>query len=204
MTSKRKTIGIDLDDVLSKSVEGFAEFSNRRWGGNHNVDDYTEEWEVFWDVPLEEAVRRSVEFHQSGATSEYVPIDQARTVLEHLALNYDLLVITSRRIVLKPETDVWLETHFPGLFRGIHHAGMWDTDHDFAHKLKQTKAEIARELGVDYLIDDQPKHCIAAADAGITGLLFGEYAWSKAPDLPKNVVCVKDWSAVQAYFENQA
>ncbi|HLA48993.1 MAG TPA: hypothetical protein VJY84_00415, partial [Candidatus Saccharimonadales bacterium] len=62
------------------------------------------------------------------------------------------------------------------------------------------KAEVCREIGADYLVDDQPKHCLAAADAGITALLFGDYKWTRVNNLPKNVIKVRNWPAVLEYF----
>ena len=41
---------------------------------------------------------------------------------------------------------------------------------------KLTKGMLAKEIKADYLIDDQLKHCSAAAELGIPALLFGVYA----------------------------
>jgi hypothetical protein len=53
-------------------------------------------------------------------------------------------------------------------------------------------------------IDDQPKHCVAAADIGIKALLFGEYSWNRTDTLPVGVARVKDWVAVLQYFDEQS
>jgi uncharacterized HAD superfamily protein len=202
MTSvKRQTIGIDVDDVLSRSVEGFAAYSDTRWGVGHEVGKYDENWALFWGISLEEAQKRADEIHDKGVFGTYQPFEHALPVLRQLSATKDLIVITSRRSSAKPVTSTWLEAHFPGLFQGIHYAGIWDSSAHTHHKLQQTKADICRELGVDYLIDDQLKHCIAAAEAGITALLFGDYSWNKMDPLPTGVTRTENWNSVKQYFD---
>jgi 5'(3')-deoxyribonucleotidase len=199
----RKTIAIDIDDVLARSAEGFAAFSNEQWGSNMTPDHHTEDWVVAWGVSLDEALERSKVVHASGVMGRYEHYEAALPVLVALHGKYDLVVLTSRRLVLKPETDQWIEDRFPGLFSAVHYAGIWDgTNKDDAYKrLKYTKAEICREIGADYLIDDQLKHCLAAAEAGLEVLLFGNYKWNQSAKLPKKVTRVAGWPAVQEYFD---
>jgi uncharacterized HAD superfamily protein len=199
----RKTIAID--DVLARSAEGFAAFSNERWGTSMTADDYTEEWTVAWGVSIDEALERSKVLHESGAFGRFANNEAAMTVLEGLRATYDLVVVTSRRIILKSETDTWIEKHFPGIFSGVHYAGIWDETNkdDALIRLKHTKAEICRQIGADYLIDDQLKHCLAAAEAGLAVLLFGDYKWNQHVSLPKNITRTADWGAVQEYFDAQ-
>ncbi len=202
----QKTIAIDVDDVLSMSAAGFAAFTNEQWGGSMQADDYTEEWAKAWGVSVEEALKRSLLFHNSGVVGRYEPFADALPILKKLARRYTLVIMTSRQSVLKPETDVWLERHFPGLFSGIHYMGFWD-DVDTAtvhHRGKQTKAELCRQLGADYLIDDQAKHCVAAAEAGVRTLLFGNYGWNRdLAKLPAGVTRVHSWHEVAAYFDQE-
>jgi uncharacterized HAD superfamily protein len=197
----RKTIAVDIDDVLSASAEGFAAFSNSRWGTNLTAADYSEEWAVVWGIPLEEAKKRAVEFHDANAVADYRHHAQSLPVLRKLRERYNLVIVTSRRNVLKPATDTWLQTFFPDIFSGVHYAGMWDAGHDPLHALKQTKAGVCQAIGADYLIDDQLKHCLAAAECGLKVLLFGTYKWNQTEKtLPQNVTRAADWAAVERYF----
>jgi hypothetical protein len=94
---------------------------------------------------------------------------------------------------------------FPGIFNGdIHYVGIWGSGAHILNKLRQTKAELCRELDIDYLIDDQLKHCIGVAEIGIRALLFGDYSWNQVNQLPKMVTRVKDWAAVLEYFNEQS
>ncbi|HUS25740.1 MAG TPA: hypothetical protein VMY99_00110 [Nevskiaceae bacterium] len=198
------TIAVDIDDVLSASAEGFAAYSKKHWGSKAKAQDYTEAWAVFWDVPIDEVVRRGEQFHASDAVAGYKHFPDALPVLHALHNRYKLVIVTSRRRVLQAHTDMWLNAYFPGLFSETHYVGMWDTDKDLGHKLKQTKTETCRQIGADYLIDDQPKHCHDAAGAGIQSILFGDYAWNRAPQkLSSGVIRAKNWYGVKEYFDAQ-
>jgi 5'(3')-deoxyribonucleotidase len=201
---RRPVIAIDLDDVLSASADGFAAYSNERWGGDYKPENYLENWAIYWGVSLEEALKRSKEYHSSDAVVRYRHSEPAVPVLRALRPKYDLVVVTSRRISFKQHTDTWLQKHFPNIFREVRYAGIWDASHqtnsEVRQRLSQTKTSICRDLGADYLIDDQPKHCFDAAESGVQAVLFGDYKWNKTVELPKGVTRVSDWDGVRRYF----
>ncbi len=87
-------------------------------------------------------------------------------------------------------------------FSQIIFSGIWDDGKQDAHK--RTKTEILQSIGADFLIDDQLKHCISAADAGIGAVLFGAYPWNRVDTLPRGVTRCSDWSAVLEYFDGRA
>lgn len=70
--------------------------------------------------------------------------------------------------------------------------------------LAGTKAQMCKDLGVAYLIDDQSRHCLGASEIGVTALLFGDYAWNHVEKMPDNVQQVRDWNAVIQYFDEQS
>jgi uncharacterized HAD superfamily protein len=204
---QRPIIAVDIDDVLSANAEGFINFSNETWGHNLTKDDYVEDWRQIWKIPLDEAMRRSDQFHASGVVSRYAHIEEAIPVLQRLKRRYELIVVTSRQRNLKEQTVAWLDRYFPDIFQSIHYAGIWDDaeEHNVQERVKHTKARICRELGADYLIDDQIKHCVEAAKAGIRSILFGDYSWNKdLAELPGGVVRAKTWKDVEEYFDAQS
>jgi 5'(3')-deoxyribonucleotidase len=198
---KKQTIAVDIDDVLADNAGGFIAFSTQRWGTHLSPEDYDERFAAMWEIDEHEAERRAVEFHGSGVIGRYRHDPGASPVLRELSKNYRLIVITSRRKQVAQESLAWLDRYYAGIFSDVHFAGMWDKADPLAHQA--TKAELSRELGADYLIDDQPKHCIGAAEAGLTALLFGDYKWNRHADVPTGVVRVKDWLAVEEYFHAQ-
>jgi len=196
--STKPIIAIDIDDVLADHAKQFVEFSNARWGTHLSVEDYDEHWADMWQIDNAETEARATEFHNSNLISNYNHANEAIPVLTALSRQYTLIVITSRRLQIEKETRAWIASYYPGLFSEIHFAGIWEKIDDGAHL--RTKADVCQALGVEYLIDDQLKHCFAAAKSGISSLLFGNYTWNQTDELPESVTRVNDWGEIQRYF----
>lgn len=198
----KKTIAVDIDDVLADQAAAFIEYSNRTWGTELTIDDYTEHWVELWKVDLAEIEARAHQYHESGTMGLFAHKSEALPVLEKLKQSYRLVIVTSRRTHVKDETLEWIERYYAGIFDEVHFAGFFDT---VTHgRFNLTKAGIVEELGADYLIDDQPKHCLATAYAGIETVLFGEYTWNQLDSLlPERVTRCKNWEDVEAYFESR-
>ena len=130
-------------------------------------------------------------------------VEAARLVLKKLAKKYKLVIITSRRSVIKDVTIQWDNKHYPGIFpdEAINFAGMWDDITE--QSINITKSGVATKLGVDFLIDDQLKHCISAAEHGIKALLMGDCKWNQCDNLPKDVTRVENWAEVERYFDER-
>ncbi len=203
----KQTIAVDIDDVLSVSSEALVEFSNKRWGMKLTAEQVTEDFAQTWGVTREEASPMIEEFLSSGVHRSYQSFQEALPVLRKLKPQFRLIVITSRRRRLKPVTDAWIERHFSGIFDEIIYAGIFDgLNPDNAHaKHKQTKAELCREHGVDYLIDDQPKHCVATAEQGMHALMFGDYAWNRNLRIEHDkLTAVRSWQEVKEFFDGRS
>jgi 5'(3')-deoxyribonucleotidase len=194
----RQKIAIDVDDVLAANAEGFVNFSNERWGTNLTVDDYDEHWGKVWETEAEETEQRALDFHYSGVVSGYRPFREAEAVLRYLSTHFQLEIVTSRRMLIEAETLAWIESHFPGIFDAIHFGGIWDKVHPGSHTA--TKTDICKQIGAHYLIDDQVKHCVAAAEKGIAAVLFGDYKWNQLDPLPEGVARCASWADIQTYF----
>jgi len=196
----KKTIAIDIDDVLADNAAGFVAFSNQKWGTNLRPEDYDEHWAKVWAVDNEEVERRATSFHESGVLRTYTHADSAVPVLKRLSLDYHLIIVTSRRLQVREDTLEWVHRHYPGIFSdaAIHFAGIWDTIDD--QSIHRTKADVVDALGADILIDDQLKHCQAVVEAGKQAVLFGDYGWNALNVLPAGMVRAADWPAVERYF----
>jgi uncharacterized HAD superfamily protein len=196
--NKRQVIAVDVDDVLAAEAEFVVAYSNKHWGHQLTLEDYQENWSAMWDVDIEEVERRATELHRPGLPTSYRLLDGAVSALQALKERYELVILTSRRNVVKDETLAWLNDVFADVFSEIHFTGFWDTISEDSHLM--TKGELAKQIGADYLIDDQAKHCMAAAGAGIRSILFGDYAQTRNLDLPSGVTRCKDWAEVLDYF----
>lgn len=205
----KKTIAVDIDDVLAASAEAFVKFSNERWGTHLEVDDYHEDWAQMWQVDRAEELERAKVVYHSGMIKGFRPHHpSAGTVLRELTKRFRLIIVTSRASALRDGTVEWIEKHYPGLFEEVHMTGFYDTfmDEEFKDDRmhKRTKGEMLSQLGADYLIDDQPKHCLAAAELEIEAVLFGDYRWNHdLKTLPDSVTRCVDWLEVEQYFASR-
>ena len=197
----KEILAIDIDDVLAANAEGFVSFSNERWGTSLKPEDYDEHWAEVWRVDEEETEKRAVELVESGAVGRYKHIAEAESVLRKLHDKYTIHAVTSRRRTVEKETIAWIESHFSGMIDEISFAGFYDDPSQIHNNRAKTKADILKEIGASYLIDDQLKHCLGAAQIGIDTILFGDYKWNQTHEtLPVNVTRCKDWAEVDQYF----
>ena len=200
----KQTIAVDIDDVLAAFAESFVYYCNQKWGTNLVPDDWTEDWAKLWKVDHLETLKRADVIYESDIFSLVRADIEAARVLKNLAKTYKLVVVTSRPKAVSKDTLEWIEKFFGDVFEEIHFAGFYDDmEKTIPEKLKATKADIARQIGAQYLIDDSPKHCLAVAEAGITSILFGDYKWNRHIKLGPNMVRAKNWKEVEAYFDNR-
>ncbi len=197
----KQIIAIDVDDVLAATTIGWVTFSNERWGYNLTVDDYDEHWAKMWGVDHETATKRADEMYRSGVVENVQHDPVAVDVLRELAKRYELAIATSRNTFLRKATEDWIGSNFKGLFGSIHMAGIYDDHPEDAPT--RTKGDLILSIGADYLVDDQPKHCLAVAGHGKQAILFGDYAWNRDVELVPGVTRCRDWKAVGAYFDGQ-
>lgn len=200
--TKKPIIAVDIDDTLGPTTEGWVAFSNERWGHNLTVEDYDEDWGKMWGVDHEETLRRIPDMYTSGVVESLTHDPEAVRVLSALATRYDLVVTTSRHSNFAEATRIWIEQYYKGIFKDIHLAGIYDNFS--ADAVRRTKGDLITAIGADFLIDDQPKHCLAVAAQGKTGILFGDYAWNRQFEPTAGVVRCVDWQAVEAYFDGQS
>lgn len=197
----KPTIAVDIDDVLASEAAFVIAYSNEHWGTHLRIEDYSEDWASLWNVDYEECKRRITELNQPGLQTTYPLIEGGEEVLQKLKQHYKMIILTSRPRSMEGEITEWFDRVFPEIFSGMHFTGFWETDKPGGHLL--TKGGLAKQIGADYLIDDQPKHCFAAAEVGVKAILFGDYAVSRNLDLPNNVTRCRDWQAVLEYFEHE-
>jgi uncharacterized HAD superfamily protein len=198
--ANKPIIAVDIDDVISSSALGFVEFSNKMWGTNLTVEDYDEHWARLWKVDDQETWKRSDILTNAKLPLSYSHIEGAGIAIERLSKNYKIVAATSRNKTMQGMTIEWINKKYGDIFDEVHFAGLWDKDTDLDSMNKLTKAELLKQIGADYLIDDQPKHCIAAAQVGIKAVLFGDYKWNRDVELVENMVKAKNWEDVLEYF----
>ena len=198
---KKPIIAVDIDDTLADYATAFIEFTNRTWGTSLTPNDYSEDWSKVWQVDYDEVVRRASVVNDASFMATFAPISDAYEVLRGLKESFILVAATSRRRAQAVMTAEWLDTHYGGLFDDVHHSGIYD-DQIEAATFSLTKTDVLRQINADFLIDDQLKHCLGAAEHGIKAVLFGNHAWNQHDALPQHVSRCADWQAVGRYFKN--
>lgn len=197
--SSKPVIAVDIDDVLALSVDKFIEWSNSRFGTTIKFDEYVEDWSLLWGINQAETTKRVNQMYKEGIPAKCSRVNEAVEVLNKLKPDYELIVATARRKAEHMLTRNWIKEHYPTVFKDVHFAGIWDEITE--HSPKKTKARLCRELEVDYLIDDQVKHCVGASNVGVKALLYGDYPWNISVNLPEDIERVFNWEAIEDYFE---
>jgi len=193
----RQLIAIDLDDVVAEFCPAFCEYANRNWGEGIHPEIYTEDWVGMFGIDEAEWQKRSDQALKDVKLYGGLPvIEGAQRALGVLHDKFDIVAVTSRHIAMKKTTRAWLAKHFPGLVDDVHFLGAYESvDGDSSNQ--KTKSEICLKLGVDYLIDDQPKHVASVHQAGIGAILFGDYGWNRSVDVDAGVRRAVDWNKVR-------
>lgn len=196
----KPVIAVDIDDVIAAHAPAFIEYSNQKFGTNLTIEDNQDHWGEVWKVDHDEVEKRAVEYHESGYIASYGVIDGALETLKQLRERFNLVILTTRRNSINQLTKDWIDKYYPDIFDDIIFAGFFDTP--TKDSINMTKAELAKQIGAAYLIDDQPKHCKSASDIGIKTILFGDYPWNRNQDLSPNIARVKDWAGVLEFFQD--
>jgi 5'(3')-deoxyribonucleotidase len=196
----KRTIAIDIDDVLADSTEALRLVVNEKYGADLKPEHYLEpgEYHKYYDGVWErngiaDIVSKDELNSQMVADQSHVrPHADVLSVLKELAGKYELVVITARNPTWEKATHVWLQLHFPDVFKKVIFVGQ----HEDA--TLQTKGDLCTEVGAHWLIDDNVTHCQSALDNGVEAILFGEYGWHQG--IPDRITPCKDWQAVLEYF----
>jgi 5'(3')-deoxyribonucleotidase len=199
----KPVIAIDVDDVLAHSIESFRLQVNARAGAQLTREHFMVpgEYHHYLDRVLETngvdyaTIKDDLFLGMSNDQSHIPPQPGAVKVLQKLAREYELVVITARAPEWEAQTHVWLQMHFPGVFKEVHFAG---NRHD---PIQKSKGDMCVEAGAAYLIDDNPEHAVSAEAKGVQVILFGEYGWQI--DVPEDMKQCKTWSEVEQYFDGQ-
>ena len=191
-----KTIAIDIDNVLAASAESFVVISNKLFGDHITFADFNEDWQKMWGVSHEEAERRGEVLRANKYQKDYLPVEGAVQAITELGKQYKLVLVTSRRKFAEELTRNWLKQHFDYPFEQIVFADFWDDFQKSKDGHLRHKGDLFTQVGANFVIDDQLKHCVAAAEQGVQAILFGDYPWNETDELPEGIVRYKNWAEV--------
>ena len=187
---KKLRIAIDCDDVIVPTASLIINHYNKTYGASMRLKDlYSKDLKV-WHTPDDAtAVKRVDEYVLSAEYQQAEPFRDAIRVIHALADHHELHMVTGRSDFLTEATHAMVAKYFPGMFASTQLT-------NFFGKRPRSKAEVCRELGADLLIDDHLYHAETVAACGIEVLLFGDYPWNRADQLPSGIRRVRDWDEV--------
>lgn len=173
------TIGIDFDDVLVPFMWEFVMFCESRLNKNFDFDsigDYSFKSAIGYE--FNEALEFYHEFVNSDSwikLHNVAPSEECKTTLKRLKeKGHKLVIITAREDRFKEITEDFLERHFPGVFTEMYFGNLLSSSGQ-----KFFKSELCQKAGCSLLIDDNPKYILEVQSKGISGILFGDWPWTR-------------------------
>ncbi len=191
-----KRIGWDIDEVLAAFIPSLMRFHNERYGTNFSKKDvHSYRFEDVWGGTQQDADHKLQEFHTTDHYLQIEPIQGAQSIVSALKKQYEMHVITSRQHSTLKDTLHWLDRHFPHLFTELHFSS---SVYHGRNSRKQSKADICKELGVEFMVEDSLPYAAQRAAQGIPVFLVDfEYPWNQGKE-PAGVKRIKSWDQLVA------
>lgn len=194
-------IAFDCDDVIVPTGSLLIAHYNKLHGTTVKPEDfYSKDYEHVWRAEPQVAIRDLFAYLLTDDYINLPPMAGAAETLRHLAETYTLYIVTGRPDATGGATNAWVDKHLPGVFEKIVFTNFFKLND--SRGVLRTKADVCKELGASYLVDDHVHHIRNVADHGITGLLFGDLPWEQPDRLPPKAVKIRDWPALKNYFDN--
>jgi uncharacterized HAD superfamily protein len=186
----KKVIAIDYDDVIVPSAPIIVRSYNEKYGTNVQLKDFYYDDPRSWGSSDTSTVNQRVgDYLMSEEYQATLPFTEAIDALRLLSEQHELHIVTGRTDYLADVTKNMLNKYLPGIFRSVEFT-------NFFGQNRRSKAEVCQALDADLLIDDHLHHAQVVADCGIDVLLFGDYPWNQAKQLPANIRRVSGWHEI--------
>jgi FMN phosphatase YigB (HAD superfamily) len=178
----RDVIAVDLDDTLIDTFPVLHDFIEAH-AGERVPHELLAAYELSHDPAAAEALVEA--FFRSGVDQNVRARDGAAEGCRALlAQGFELVVVTSRKPAVAPQTLARVEALFPSVFREVRCVG---------HIGDKNGALAA--IGARMFVDDHFPHVARAAEAGVASILFGETPWNRDRDWPHRA---RDWTELLA------
>ncbi len=190
----KKIIAVDIDEILAGFIDYFIEYHNLTYKTRVTRDKvFSFDLHEVFEVTKEEIMDRMVKFGQEGHNVRISLVPGAKNGIDALLKKgYELHLVTARPTVIKPETELWINKHFPDKFTDLHNAFNSNIHQEGS---KKKKWEICKEIGASVLIEDHLENAIGCAENGIRVYLM-DTPWNQTENLPPEVIRVKSWEEI--------
>ena len=194
MNLPKKKLGIDFDDVLIDFMSHVVYYHNATYNTSLTRDDhFSFDLHEVWNMSKEEAEKRLDAFTKSDHHKDILPVEGAQESLKRLFEKYELIIITARDKNVSDESFHLIKKHFGDIFSSVHFI--------YDNGVKQTtKGLLAKNLGIDFFIDDSITNVIHTHEAGITTFLF-DTPWNRDFN-DGNIKRVHSWKEIEEILLN--
>ncbi len=190
-SNNKPRLGVDFDDVVFGFMDGFLEFSEKVFGERRKKEDiFSFYLEDVWGVTPEEMTKRIDAYYHSDFHNNGSPVPGALESLSKISKQYDIYVITGSPKDILPWIKDWFKNNNIDFISEIHCTR--DTMNDL-HSRK--KIDIAREIGISYMIDDASHVAEQFVDSGINFFLMSQ-PWNKDFNMD-HVMRVDTWKEIE-------
>jgi len=181
-------IGIDIDGVIADFVGGFLDFSNKKFGYNHSMED----WKTYdlWDfLPFskEEGKRLMEEFYEEGWIDDLNLIEGSKEAIINLLAENEIKLITARPLRWKKGTEVFINKHFSEFSIEVLHARAPDDSWI-------NKSTICNEKEIEIMIEDNGKYALDCAENGIRVILLNTPY--NQEEIHENIIRADNWDNI--------
>lgn len=192
-------IAFDCDDVLVATGSLLIGYYNKLHGASVQPKDfYSKDYKGVWMADSATVAHDLFTYILTDECAGLLPEDGASDVLHKLAQKYTLYIVTGRPDFTEDATNAWVNKYLPGIFEKVVFTNFFKSND--SRGATRTKADVCKELGAKYLIDDHLSHIQNVTEQGIIGLLFGNLPWEQVDVLPFHAVKIDDWDALNKYF----
>lgn len=188
----KKTIALDLDDVLANTSEYLDKYYNKRFGTNIMLQDHRSYiLNNVWDCTHQEAIDIVYDFFKSDFARDITPFPGSQYAVDELLKKYDLIVLTSRVFEFRDLTTTWVNKYFSNKFKEI-----VITNKMANNKLpSREKYEICLEKGIETMVEDNLHYALQNSNHQIKTFLI-DRPWNQDGQLPDPVKRVYSWNEI--------
>lgn len=184
----RKTIAVDIDEVLCPFLRPMATWSKRCIKPGKIPYVYRD----IFDISEKESRNMVYSFYESTAFDNLSPIKHAQKGIQLLNSNgYKIYIVTGRQNRVREKTEKWLDTFFPGGFEDLIMTNSYTIN-------EVTKDDVCKSIGANMIIDDNLDICKQCDASHIRALNFiGDpiYPWCE-----ENSFAIQSWNEISDYI----
>ncbi len=190
-----KIIAVDLDEVLSETIDQVLEVNNYQVNGmkitKEDVSSYYFHEIERLNLWIEDDVEIFDKLWNSDKKREVKPLGWALEKLNELKSEwYKFIIITARRDILREYTEKRIETYYQWIFDEIVF-----TNHYSENAVP--KSEICKQKWIEIMIEDNLDYAMDMASVGVKMYLIDK-PWNKQynPEIHKWISKVNGWNEI--------